>query len=272
LERLQKALDLARAEREGKARPLSGVAAEPVPTANVEDTLVISHTRIVAVDAPTLRRNGIMPADCSGPAGHSFRMLRTQVLQRMRQRGWNTLAVISPTAQDGKTFTAINLAVAIAGDTNHSTLLVDFDLRNPTVHRRFGIAPDRGIQSCLRGEISVAEVLINPQGYPKLLLLPATEAVANSSELLSSRNTRQTIVELKERYPNRVVLFDLPPVLGADDALAFAPQADAALLVIREERTRRDDLVRCLEVMRDIPIIGTVLNGSRTDNTLSYAY
>jgi protein-tyrosine kinase len=69
-----------------------------------------------------------------------------------------------------------------------------------------------------------------------------------------------------------VVLFDLPPVLGADDALAFAPQNDAALVVVGEERTCREDLLRCFEILHDIPIIGTVLNGSRTDASLAYAY
>ena len=104
------------------------------------------------------------------------------------------------------------------------------------------------------------------------MLLPAREPVSNSSDLLSSEYTRRLIREVKERYPNRVVLFDLPPVLGADDALAFAPQVDAALVVVGEEHTRREDLLRCFEILRDIPIIGTVLNGSRTDASLAYAY
>ena len=187
-------------------------------------------------------------------------------------RDRNTLAVISPSPKDGKTFTAINLAIAIAGDTNHTTLLVDFDFRSPSVHQRFGIRPEIGVEQCLRGEATIAETLINPQGYPKLVLLPAREPVSNSSNLLSSERTRRLIRELKERYPNRVVLFDLPPVLGADDALAFAPQVDAALVVVGEEHTRREDLLRCFEIMRNIPIIGTVLNGSRTDASLAYAY
>jgi len=271
MERLQKALDLARAERDRKLLAAAPAPAEPVPV-NMQDTLVLSHTRVAKTEPSVLRANGIMPANASGPAGHAFKMLRTQVLQRLRQHGWNTLAVISPSPKDGKTFTAINLAIAIAGDTNHTTLLVDFDFRSPSVHQRFGIRPEIGVEQCLRGEATIAETLINPQGYPKLVLLPAREPVSNSSNLLSSERTRRLIRELKERYPNRVVLFDLPPVLGADDALAFAPQVDAALVVVGEEHTRREDLLRCFEIMRNIPIIGTVLNGSRTDASLAYAY
>jgi protein-tyrosine kinase len=276
MERLQVALDLARAERERKLLAAAVTPAEPPAAANtatnMQATLLLSHTRVASTEPSVLRANGVMPADASGAVGHAFKMLRTQVLQRLRQRGWNTLAVISPTPKDGKTFTAINLAIAIAGDSNHTTLLVDFDLRNPSVHQRFGIVPEIGVEQCLRGEAAVSEALVSPQGYPKLLLLPAREPVSNSSDLLSSERTRRVIRELKERYPNRVVLFDLPPVLGADDALAFAPQVDAALVVVGEEHTRREDLLRCFEILRDIPVIGTVLNGSRTDASLAYAY
>ena len=272
MERLQKALDLARAERQRQRLnvvPAASDAGLPVGTHVASAT---TPERVVSVDPSALRGHGIMPADSSGPAGNAFKMLRTQVLQRMRQHGWTTLAVVSPTPNDGKTFTAINLAIAIAADTNHTALLVDFDLRNPSVHQRFGIQPEISVEQCLRGEASVANALINPEGYPKLLLLPARERVMNSSDLLSSEAARRLIRELKERQPNRVVLFDLPPVLGADDALAFSPLVDAMLVVVGEDRTRREDLLRCFEILRDIPVIGTVLNGSRTDASLAYAY
>jgi protein-tyrosine kinase len=271
MERLQKALHRARSERErtlhaNVALPAEGVTAPP------PEPLVLSHTRVVQVEPSVLRANGVMPADASGPAGHSFKMLRTQILQRMQQQGWNTLAVLSPAPDDGKTFVAINLAVAIASDTNHTALVVDFDLRNPSVHQRFGFQPEFGVEQCLHGEVSIADALVNPQGYRKLLLLPALAAVSNSSELLASERTQKLTREIKNRYVNRVVLFDLPPVLGHDDALTFAPQVDAALVVVGEEHTRREDLLRCFEILRNIPVIGTVLNGSRTHAGRAYAY
>jgi Mrp family chromosome partitioning ATPase len=271
MERLQKALDRARNERERQLHS-GAVPAEEVAAPPPSDPLVFSHTKVVQVEPSVLRANGVMPADASGSTGHAFKMLRTQVLQRMQQQGWNTLAVLSPAPHDGKTFVAINLAIAIAGDTNHTALLVDFDLRSPSVHRRFGIQPQYGVEQCLRGEISVGDALVNPDGYRKLLLLPALGAVSNSSESLASERTRRLTREIKDRYANRVVLFDLPPVLGHDDALAFAPQVDAALVVAAEEHTRREDLLRCFELLRNIPIIGTVLNRSRANASHAYAY
>jgi Mrp family chromosome partitioning ATPase len=272
MDRLQKALNLARAERDHKLLTGAALLADPPTPAELRNASSVSPVRLVSTEPSLLRTNGVMPADASGPAAHAFKMLRTQVLQRMRQRNWNSLALMSPAPHDGKTFTAINLAIAIAADTNYTALLVDFDLRRPSVHERFGIQPVVGVEQCLRGEATVSDALINPQGYPKLLLLPAREPVSNSSDLLSSERARQLILELKERSPNRILLFDLPPVLGTDDALAFAPQVDTALVVVGEEHTRREDLLRCFEILRDVPIIGTVLNGSRSDASLAYAY
>jgi protein-tyrosine kinase len=83
---------------------------------------------------------------------------------------------------------------------------------------------------------------------------------------------RRFFRSIKERYPNRIVIYDLPPVLATDDALSFLPQVDAALMVIGEGRTRREDLLRCLELLRDTPILGTVLNGSRRERSAEYAY
>src|SRR5450759_2128217 len=272
MDRLQKALNLARVERDHKLLTGAALSADPPAPAELRNASSVSPARMVSTEPSLLRANGVMPADASGPAAQAFKMLRTQVLQRMRQRNWNSLAVMSPAPDDGKTFTAINLAIAIAADTNYTALLVDFDLRRPSVHERFGIQPEVGVEQCLRGEAKVSDALINPQGYPKLMRLPAREPVSNSSDLLSSEGARQLIRDLKEHSPNRIVLFDLPPVLGTDDALAFAPQVDAALVVVGEERTRREDLLRCFEILRDVPIIGTVLNGSRSDASLAYAY
>ncbi len=292
MERLEKALARARADRvEGMIDASAGLPPQPGPDKVIEisgrpplrvtpvrpqwdaqDTIVTGSTRTIAIDPRVLRSNGILTPEVEGPAGHAFKMLRTQVLQRMHQRQWTTLAVISPTPQDGKTFTAINLTIAIASDTKHSTLLVDLDLRNPSIHKRFGFEPEVGVEQCLRNEVEVSSALVNPVGYAKVVLLPARDRVPNSSDLLSSDQTRATIRELKNRYPNRIVIFDLPPMLGADDALAFAPHVDATLVVIGEERTRKPDVMRCFELMQDLPILGTVLNGSRTDKASRYAY
>src|SRR5688572_18250412 len=100
-------------------------------------------------------------------------MLRTQVLKRLDQLSANSLAVISPGEADGKTLTAINLAIAIAATAGRTALVVDLDLRNPNVHRRFGIEPQAGVDECLQAKRPIHEALVKISGYERFTLLPA---------------------------------------------------------------------------------------------------
>ncbi len=282
MERLQKALELARERRvrQWALQPIALPAPEPavIPTAQApsasEDTaLLFARTQVAPLDKSRVRVNRLLLPGVVGDAAYAFKMLRTQVLQRLRQRNWSTLAVVSPAPGDGKTFTAINLAIAISGDTNVTSLLVDLDLRRPRIHTRFGIEAGVGIAQVLRGEAELSDALVNPEGYERLLLLPGGEgSVQNSSELLSTERAQDIFRDIKQRYRNRIVIYDLPPVLGADDALSFMPQVDAALVVVGDGRTHREDLLRLFEIMGHVPVLGTVLNGTRGDRSRNYAY
>jgi Mrp family chromosome partitioning ATPase len=219
--------------------------------------------RVVEVDSVQFERERILPPGASGIHGGPYKMLRTQVLRRLDKMGVNSLAVVGTASDTGKTLTAINLAIAISADPERSALLIDLDLRKPSIHRRLGIEPVVGIDDCLRRAQTLKDAMVRLDGYDRLVVLPARERSQDSSELLSTRRTEELIVEMRERYKDRVLVFDLPPVLQADDALAFVRHVQAVLVVVGEGRTRRDDLLRTLELLRDVPIIGTVLNGTR---------
>jgi capsular exopolysaccharide synthesis family protein len=188
-------------------------------------------------------------------------MLRTQVLQRMNAHQWNALAITSPGSGQGKTLTAINLAISLAREVRHTVLLADFDLRNPSIHKYFDFAPRYGINDYLVYDTPLPEILLNP-GIERLVILPGRESLFNSSEMLASPKMTQLVTELKDRYPSRFVLFDLPPLLSADDALAFAPFVDSVLLILEEGKTKRDDVQRAVGLLHHTNIIGTVLNKS----------
>ena len=276
MERIKRALERAKIERESvlaQATPVvAGVAPNPTAAGPEPPQAPQIRTRIQPINLTLMREGGLLLPGMVGAAAHSFKMLRTQVMQRMKSRGWNTLAVMSAAPDEGKTFVATNLAIAIAADPDSTALLVDLDLRAPRLHRRFGFEPDVGVEDCLRGDLDLSVALVNPEGYSDLLVLPARGPVEHSSELLASSRARSLFREVKERYANRVVIYDLPPMLGSDDALTFAPQVDAVLLVVGDERTKRDELMRCLELIREIPVVGTVLNGSRRERSSAYAY
>lgn len=227
------------------------------------------RSRLIDVDAAHMESQKLLPAGAAGPAGNPYKMLRTQVLGRMAKLETNMLAVLSPTEGDGKTLTAINLAIAIAAETGRTSLLVDLDLRNPSVHRRFGFEPIVGLEDCLELKNSIQDAMVRVRGYDRMALLPAGRRVQNSSELLSDQRCATFVQELRRRYVNRIIIFDLPPVLQADDALAFSRHVTAGLMVVGEGRTKRDDVVRAIDLLRDITIVGTVLNGSR-ERTRTY--
>ncbi len=254
--------DLERTEREGGGSELQDqtTAAQERP----------ERARTVAVDPALLERERILPAGAAGPYGAGYKMLRTQVLRRLEQIQATSFAVVSPCSADGKTLTAINLAITIAAATGRTALLVDFDLRNPNIHKRFGFEPDVGVEDCLESRRSIGEALVRISGYERLAVLPAKSRIEQSSELLSAARVGELVTEMRNRYTNRVLIFDLPPVLLADDALAFSRHIQAALLVVNERHTKRDDVTRALELLRDTPVLGTVLNGSRTRETQYY--
>jgi Mrp family chromosome partitioning ATPase len=276
MERISRALELARAQREandsGKGPPAAPQfdpeARQPSASregaAQEHSDSVLFRSPINEVDPATLERERILPPGAAGPLGSSYKMLRTQVMQRMDQIGASTLAVLSPTSGAGKTLSAINLAIAMAAGEGRTVLLVDLDLRNPSIHKRFGFQPTVGIDDCLQSGQPVQHALVKLVGYDRLTLLPARSPLEMSSELLADDRASNLITELRTRYSNRILVFDVPPVLESDDALALVRNVQAGLMVVREGHTRREDVTRSMQLLKDLTIVGTVLNASRS--------
>jgi protein-tyrosine kinase len=270
MDRIRKALDLARLERAqtdptpriDRAVPNEGQEerAEPHRKSAAPTSIRYSRTKVFMPPPGHLERNRIMNPDAAEPAAAAYRMLRTQVLQRLDAHAWRTLAIFSAGADDGKTTTAINLAVNMAIDRSHTVLLVDFDFKRPMLADRLGLTPEFGADDALTGRAALEDCLYHPEGFDRLVVLPARAALSNSSEILAGPRNRELVAELRARYPERVIIFDLPPVLHADDALSFAPLVECGLVVAAEGRTRRNDLVRTIELLNKTPLVGTVLN------------
>jgi capsular exopolysaccharide synthesis family protein len=276
MERIKQALERARQERE-QAVPGSGNGAPPAaprpraaPAPLPEHTFVYTQTRVMPVSEDWFRRHRVLAALHNDAVSDAYKVLRTSVLQRMRANGWSSLAVTGPGRGAGKTLTAVNLAVSMAGEVNNSVLLVDLDLRRPHVHRYFSDEKLPGISDYLTDGRPLHEILFNP-GIDRLVVLPGHRPYANSSEMLSSPRMVQLADELASRYPSRIVLYDMPPLLECDDVMAFAPHVDAVLLVVGEGDTTREELARAAEVIGELNLIGTVLNKSEEERT-AYGY
>jgi protein-tyrosine kinase len=265
MDKVRKALDIARLERsqsgEGPAPgDIPSAASNVAPLRTTLNALSYTRTRVFSPSPETLEANRILNPATADPCASAFRMLRTQVLQRMDAHGWRTLGIFSPGPKDGKSTTAINLAINLANDHHHTALLVDFDFKHPTLAARLGFSPEFGVDDVLRDGAKIEDCLYHPAGFDRLVVLPARSTLAHSSEVLAGPRTRELVSELHRRYAERVVVFDLPPVLSADDALAFAPLIECGLVVASEGRTRRDDLVRTIELLSKTALVGTVLN------------
>ena len=225
------------------------------------DDIVYYQTRKVEVPPAILQRNRLLNGKAVAEATTAYKLLRTHVLQRMRLNDWQTLAITSPGPGEGKTLTALNLAISLAREVNHTVLLVDLDMRRPMMARYLGHQPLYGLADYLLGDVPLQQIMITPN-VERLVILPGKEPVMHSSELLSSPKMVRLVKELKERYESRLILFDMPPLLVADDMLAFAPNIDAVLMVVQEGKTKKDQLKRAVEMLEGIKVLGTVLNQS----------
>jgi Mrp family chromosome partitioning ATPase len=208
-----------------------------------------------------LARKLVIGAGASSGVHSSYNMLRTQVIQRLQQQGWNTVAITSPYRMSGNTLTAINLAISLARNLRYTVLLVELDLVNPSFRDILGFEQRQGIVDHLLHDVPVSEILLSP-GIDRLFVIPAGSPVDNSSELLASQKMARLVQELKLRSEQLIVLFDLPSVLGRDDAMTFSPLVDCALLVVEEGETRVNDVRRSLDYLRSTEILGVVLNRS----------
>ncbi|EMR14347.1 tyrosine-protein kinase Wzc [Methylophaga lonarensis MPL] len=265
MDRIQKALDKAREKAASEPavspvnRPQPQVAEDPLqaPITDIEYT----QTQVVPATPDQLAENRIIAGFYNNPNSAVFRMLRTQVLKKMRSNNWQTLAVTSPTAGEGKSVVAANLAVAIAMELNQTVLLVDMDLRNPSISKYFSLNAKIGLKEYLESNLRLSDVLMNP-GIKRLVVLPGVGRAEHSAELLSSPKMAQLVEDIKAQYDSRVIIFDVPPLLQTDDVLLATNYFDSALLVLEDGKNNDANIKKSLQMLEGTHLLGTVMNKS----------
>lgn len=223
-------------------------------------TVIYSRTRSVVIPDEVLQRHRIQTGRESNQVSDAYKILRTQVIHRLRENNWNVLGVTSPKDGEGKTLTSINLAIALAAEPTQTVLLVDADLRAPHLHEELGLESNGGLTEFLLDGRSIEDMLIFPD-LGRLILLLGGRGTDHSSDVLTSPRMSALGKELKHRYASRIVIFDLPPVLDQADVLAFTPQLDALLLVVEDGKTTESEFQQAMQTLKgSVPILGTVLN------------
>lgn len=256
MEKIQQALERARLQRQGEHKNISDRSQQ---AADVQ-SIIYTRTQSVEGHAGTQRENRILSAMTHSGYADAFKILSTQVMQRMDEHQWGSIAVTSVGDNEGKTTTAINLGISIAKEIEYTVLLVDTNLRNPELHKYFGITPELGLSDYLLGDIDLADALIKPNDIDHFVILPGGQAVQNSTELLGSPKMCSLVEELTARYPKRIIIFDLPSVINTADTLSFVPCIDCALIVVEDDTTNEIELKQTVELLSVTNIIGTVLN------------
>jgi capsular exopolysaccharide synthesis family protein len=229
---------------------------------DMDESAIGKSARRVILDPEVLRNNRVVASSDTPGMNTAYKMLRTRVLQRMRANNWNCLAISSARPGAGKTLTAINTAISLSFEPNQRVILVDLDLRRPTISRYLGIEQKFGICDYLRGDAKFEDVIVRPD-LDRLWIVPNFQANEHSSELLSSPRMAELVELLSDPSNSTIVICDLPPLLDADDVLAFSPMFDALLMVVSESETRRMDLQKSFELLHDIAVLGVVMNKSR---------
>jgi non-specific protein-tyrosine kinase len=257
--KLRKALEKAKQERRERAG--QPVAASPKLKALQVDWSppVYDQSRRVALDFQVLADNRCISILNEDPAADDYEVLRTQLLQRTWADGRRTIMITSPRAGEGKTLTAVNLAVSFAKEHHKTVILVDADLKKQAVHKLLGYDSDRGLVDYLSGSLPLQELIVWP-GIEKLTLISGGGTVMESAELMGSPLMKNLVDELKHRYSDRYVFFDVPPLLGGADAMAFAQHVDGIVMVIGAGKSQLPEIKRATEAIPEEKFLGFVLN------------
>ncbi len=252
---------------------------------NARKSAVLQDRKLQRTAAPAAaerRRNG-RPASPSknpfivtlnepdSPVAEEYRKLKTKVLRMVPpERKQHAFAMTSSISSEGKSLTAINFAVSLAQEIGYRVLLIDCDLRRPSLNEYLGIAVRTGLAQCLMENAPVASAIVGTD-VPGLELLPAGRAVRNPVELLSSERMRSLVAEVKRIDPERTVIIDTPPVLPFAETQVMSSLVDGVLFVVREGTSTVQEVRDSLELISGANVLGIVFNGT-TDVAVSNRY
>ncbi len=236
-----------------------------------EIDICYSETKVNKIEEITLKKGKVISLFHDIDKIDEIKTLRTQVLNHLNQSGGNSILITSSKPYEGKTFTAINLGVSIAQELDRTVLLVDADLRKHPKHHKdfavdfFGTDMTEGLSNYLLGQAEIPELLVNP-GIERLVLLPAGRPLPNAAELLGSPRMATLVNDIKSRYSDdRIIIFDSSSILNCADPLILSRYVDGILLVVEQEKTTANELKKTIELLKDKPVFGTVMNKSRAN-------
>ena len=240
---------------------------------------VKAFSRHVQINLGRLSRNGYIQLDnVNTPLSHSFRVIKRPLLNNILGKGAtvvdnsNLIMLTSSVSGEGKTFSAINLALSMAMEKDKKILLVDADISKPSHHEIFGVEMESGITDFLTGRVSDVSKIINKTNVPSLSLMFAGSRTEHSVELFASEAMNSFMEELSGRYEDRVIIFDSAPLLLPTEASVLASHMGQVIIVVEAEYTSHDMVRRSIDML-DNRIVLLVLNKVQEKSEFSaYGY
>jgi len=226
--------------------------------------------RFVGLSTKALKDRKIAIADTECKLMDYYKILRTQLIQKMSCKKQRTILVTSSLAGEGKSLTALNLAISFAKVIDLHVVLVEADLRRPVLQKHLSFAPPlKGLADYLLDSVPINELLVN-SGISKFNFLPAGRSVPDSAELLGSARMKQLIEELTSHCTNCFVIFDTTSLLEHPDTLVFSEFVDNVLIVVGAETTPLEKILETQEILKDKNLLGFVLNGVNPGRRMEY--
>ncbi len=251
----------------------SAIRAAEVPAAKA------SVSRRVEIDLDALAVAGIVsPNAPRSQIADQFRVIKRPLIRNALGKGASAIAngnlimVTSALAGEGKSFTAINLALSIATELDTTVLLVDADVARPSVLRVLGLPPSPGLLDLVQDESRDMSTVLLRTNIDKLSILPSGLQHQRATELLASDAMIRLLGSIASRYPDRIVIFDSPPILLTTEARVLASHMGQIVMVVRAESTLQSDVQHALSHIEACPVKMLVLNQSRTQTSGAYGY
>lgn len=285
LEQLRRAGVTTEADRPQPPRPSARAQlrpAEAVPISTyAQPAKATPPSRMVTVDAKRLAEQGfVIPGAPRSATADEFRIIKRPLLANVSGLGaapvenGNLIMVTSALPDDGKTFNAVNLALSIADEVDRTVLLVDADVARPAVPAIFGLPFSRGLLDALQDpSLDVGQYILRTN-IPNLSILPGGTQSARATELLASDGMARMLAEMGQRYEDRIIVFDTPPVLATTEARVLATHMGQIVFVVRAEGTAEAQVLQGLAAIESCPVKLLVLNmvESRAQGAYGYGY
>lgn len=255
------------------------VSAPDIARSAVDEGPPALLSRRVEIDLGALAQAGIVsPHAPRSQVADQFRVIKRPLISNAMGKGasavasGNLIMVTSAMPGEGKTFTAINLAMSIATELDHTVMLVDADVARPSVMRVLGLQAGRGLLDLVLDDSTDLSGMLLRTNIEKLTILPSGTPHARATELLASDSMIRLLNDIARRYPDRIVIFDSPPLLLATEARVLASHMGQIVVVVQAEKTLQSDVVQALAAIEACPVKLMLLNQARSAARSGYEY